>query len=183
MDVSKPARTGDRFYLRALVAGLGVTIRHFFRNLTDRRNIPTIDYPEQRRPISIRLRARHRLTLREDGSGPKCVACYLCATACPARCIHIVAAEDPDPTVEKLPAKFDIDLLRCVYCGFCVEACPKDAIRMDTGIYTITGASRKSFIATKETLMATPAATPEVLAGTMAAVSPALPKAPAAGAA
>jgi NADH-quinone oxidoreductase subunit I len=69
---------------------------------------------------------------RPDGS-PRCVACYMCATACPAQCIFIEAAEVEGDPIEKYPKQFVIDELRCVVCGFCVEACPKDAIRMDTG--------------------------------------------------
>jgi NADH-quinone oxidoreductase subunit I len=60
----------------------------------------------------------------------------MCSTACPAYCIHIVAEEAPDGSIEKRPAAFEIDQLRCIYCGLCEEACPEDAIRMDTGVHT-----------------------------------------------
>jgi NADH-quinone oxidoreductase subunit I len=65
-----------------------------------------------------------------------------------------VAEESPDPTIEKRPARFDIDLLECVFCGMCVEACPVDAIRMDSGIYAIADYKRSNFVITKEELMA-----------------------------
>ena len=89
---------------------------------------------------------------RDDGS-PRCVACMMCSTVCPADCIKIVAGEHPDPSIEKFPLTFEIDLLRCVYCGLCEEACPCDAIRMDTGIYEIAADSREKFVVDKEFLL------------------------------
>ncbi|MBI4208593.1 MAG: NADH-quinone oxidoreductase subunit I [Deltaproteobacteria bacterium] len=122
----------ERLYIPILLGGLVVTTRRFFRNLFHPENLVTVQYPEERRPISPQLRFRHRLTKREDGT-PRCVACMCCPTACPANCIHIEPQEHSDPTIEKRPARFEIDLSRCVFCGLCVEACPCDAIRMDTG--------------------------------------------------
>jgi len=112
----------------APLVGMGLTMNRMVDNLTGKVNA-TIRYPEERRSYSDRFRGAHILTAREDGS-PRCVACYMCATACPADCIYIEPAEHPDPLIEKYPARFDIDMLRCVFCGFCVDACPEEAIIM-----------------------------------------------------
>ena len=146
----------ERLYLPQVFQGICVTSRHFFRNLaihtlhrfglmTYVRAAVTFQYPEEERPLAPRSRTRHRLTQREDGS-PRCVACMMCETVCPARCITIQAKEHPDPNIEKRPKSFVIDLGKCVYCGFCVEACPEDAIRMDTEILDIAAYSREGMI-------------------------------------
>ena len=142
----------DKTYLPSVFLGLKITSRHFFKNFFIQtlqlvglgrglKGSVTYQYPEVRRPLSKRVRTRHRLTQREDGA-PRCVACMMCETVCPARCIDIVAKENPDPDIEKMPESFDIDLGKCVYCGFCVEVCPEDAIRMDTQILDIAAYNR-----------------------------------------
>jgi NADH-quinone oxidoreductase subunit I len=111
----------------------------------------TIQFPEEKRPTSGRYRGVHLLTVREDGT-PKCVACYMCATACPAECIYIEAGERPEQTIEKYPTRFEIDLLRCVYCGFCVDACPEEAIFMSRE-NDLVGTSREELIIDRDRLM------------------------------
>lgn len=154
----------ERIYLPEIARGLVVTGYWFWRNLflnvahqlgflKNRRSMVTVQYPEERKRYGDHYRGSHRLTLKEDGS-VRCTSCFLCATACPANCIYIEAAESSDATVEKYPARYEIDTLRCIYCGYCVEACPCDAIRMDTYVHPrIWGYSRLDFIETKEVLM------------------------------
>jgi len=143
---NRPPDLRERMYFPEILKGIGIVSRHFFRNLFFSRDKnpdilardrslsqnATLQYPEERQPYPPGYRGLHRLVPREDGK-PRCVACYMCATACPAQCIYIEAGEYADDPIEKYPVKFVIDELRCVVCGFCVEACPKDAIRMDSG--------------------------------------------------
>jgi NADH-quinone oxidoreductase subunit I len=143
----KPLSFVQRFYLVEIAKGLAVTLRHFLGNLFARKYTVTVEWPEVKREYSERLRGRHILLTREDGS-PRCVACYMCEEACPAQCIHIEAEENaPDNTVEfeKRPKVFTIDLLRCVYCGFCVDACPKEAIVMSR-VHEMAFASREEAV-------------------------------------
>ncbi|WP_263832075.1 NuoI/complex I 23 kDa subunit family protein [Sulfurospirillum oryzae] len=144
----------EKLYLPAIFGGMKTTLSHFITNLGDKPEIKTINYPEEQpHDISERYRGAHRLTKREDGS-VRCVACFMCATACPAECIFIEAKERDDGVDEKMPELFNIDLLECVFCGGCVEACPCDAIRMDSGIFSFIGKKREDFVLTKEQLLA-----------------------------
>ena len=141
----------QRVYLIAILKGMMVTGRHFLKNLLRPGQMPTINYPEIRRKYSSRFRGLQILTVKENGE-LRCTACMLCATACPAACIHITAAEHPDPRVEKFPLEFNIDMLRCVFCGMCEEAFPVDAIRMGP-TYELANFDRSDFIFTKEELV------------------------------
>lgn len=140
-------------YVFEIAKGVALTSRTFVRNLFGRHDTQTVQYPEVRNPYPDRFRGRHRLMKREDG-GVRCVACMLCSTACPANCISIEAVEHEDASIEKMPASFQIDLLKCIYCGFCVEACPCDAIRMDSGRHTLPSTDRRSQRMGKVDLMA-----------------------------
>jgi NADH-quinone oxidoreductase subunit I len=135
----------ERLYLPALVAGLRTTVRHMFTPKV------TVQFPEERPQMPPNYRGVHRLNRDEQGR-VKCVACYMCSTACPAHCIDIVAAESPWPDREKYPETFVIDELRCIYCGMCEQACPCDAIEL-TSLFDLTGLSREQMMFDKEKLL------------------------------
>ncbi|MBI2982555.1 MAG: NADH-quinone oxidoreductase subunit I [Deltaproteobacteria bacterium] len=141
----RPPTFLEKIYLPFVLQGLWVTIRHFLSHFLGFRKMLTYEYPEQPKPIPEGYRAEHRLMKRSDET-VRCTSCMLCATACPAYCIEIVATESPDPQIEKYPKIFNINLLRCVFCGLCVEACPVDAIRMDTKKIDMAGFTREEFI-------------------------------------
>jgi NADH-quinone oxidoreductase subunit I len=146
----------EKIYLPAIFGGLKTTLRHFRENINNSTNLKVEEYPECGTPIDVtdKYRARHRLTRHSDDDSIKCVACFMCATNCPAECITIEATAREDiGKAEKMPKRFDIDLLECVFCGYCVEACPHDAIRMDTGIFSVIGKDREDFIITKDELL------------------------------
>ncbi len=127
VDVTARAEAQGHVF-EGTLSGMAVTLKNMVRGLPVKDQV-TIQYPEQRKPYSRRFRGVHVLTLRADGA-LKCVACYLCATACPAECITIEAAELADRGIEKVAARYEIDLSRCIFCGFCVDACPEEAIVM-----------------------------------------------------
>lgn len=117
------------WYLPGIFVGLGITFKHLLKNLFNKKQMLTLNYPEETYEYSARFKGNHVLTVKKDGA-IRCTACMLCATNCPAECIKITAGENPDPQVEKYPISYEIDILRCVFCGYCEEACPVDAIRL-----------------------------------------------------
>ncbi len=137
-------------YLPLFVQGLTTTFKHLPSRSPEG---VTVSYPEEEPEIGNPLiyRGVHRLNKDEQGR-VKCVACFLCATACPAHCIDIIGVESPWPDREKYPQSFSIDELRCIYCGMCEEACPVDAIEL-TSLFDLTGRSREEMIFDKEKLL------------------------------
>ena len=135
----------EQLYIPAIVEGLQTTVKHMFKPKI------TVQYPEEKAKLPPNYRGVHRLNRDENGR-VKCVACYMCSTACPAHCIDIVAAPSPWPDREKYPETFVIDELRCIYCGMCEEACPVDAIELTT-LFDLTGLSREEMMFDKEKLL------------------------------
>ena len=123
----------DRTYVWPILKGMLITIRHLAKQITTPTSKRyTIQYPDMKKAMPSGYRGLHELKRFEDGA-IKCVACFMCAEACPARCITIEAEEFSELNFtqgleEKRPQVFKIDMLRCIYCGMCEEACPKDAI-------------------------------------------------------
>jgi NADH-quinone oxidoreductase subunit I len=109
----------------------------------------TIQYPEEKKVFPPRYRARIILSRDPDG-GERCVACYLCAVACPVHCIALQATQDP--TGRRYPEFFRINFSRCIFCGYCEEACPTYAIQLtpdvEMGEY-----ARKNLVYEKEDLL------------------------------
>lgn len=129
MSIVKRVDYRSKWYLPAIFSGMGLTFKKMIANILHKDKMLTLNYPEQKYNYSPRFKGNHVLTVKKDGS-LRCTACMLCATNCPANCIKITASEHEDPTVEKYPISYEIDILRCVFCGFCEEACPVDAVRM-----------------------------------------------------
>jgi NADH-quinone oxidoreductase subunit I len=119
----------------------------------------TVEYPEQKVAVYPRWRGRHKLHKFEDTGLEKCVGCSLCAAACPADCIRVVAAENtPENRVsggERFAAVYEINMSRCIFCGYCEIACPFDAITLGSD-FELADYNRSDLIFTKEMLLAEP---------------------------
>lgn len=137
-----------KYYLKSftfweLFQGLSVTGRYFFKNKF------TVQYPEQKTPISPRFRGLHALRRYANGE-ERCIACKLCEAVCPALAITIESEERDDGT--RRTTRYDIDLFKCIYCGFCEEACPVDSI-VETNIFEYHFENQGENIMTKEKLL------------------------------
>lgn len=125
-----------------LLQGLKITFLHLFKKPV------TLQYPKERPTVAPNFRGLHALKVSHDKA--KCVACYLCPTVCPAKCITVEAGEDANH--DKFAEKYEIDLLRCIFCGYCVEACPVDAIKM-TQEFELANYKREDFVFSKQRLL------------------------------
>ncbi len=134
----------DTFLLTELLRGMSVTGRYLFA-----RKI-TIQFPEERTPMSPRFRGLHAQRRYPNGE-ERCIACKLCEAVCPALAIHIESEQREDGT--RRTTRYDIDLTKCIFCGFCEEACPVDAI-VETHIIDYHGERRGDLYYTKEMLLA-----------------------------
>ena len=114
----------------AIAKGMSITLKEVFQP-TEVENYPDGKGPMRGAKFQERFRGKHQLQRDEQGL-EKCVACFLCAAACPANCIYIEAAENTAANRisagERYAKVYNIDYSRCIFCGYCVEACPTDAI-------------------------------------------------------
>lgn len=132
------------FSLVDLLKGMRVTNKYFWRKKF------TIQYPEERTPVSPRFRGLHALRRYPNGE-ERCIACKLCEAVCPALAISIDS--EPREDGSRRTTKYEIDLFKCIYCGFCEEACPVDSIVL-TNLHDYHIEHRGENIATKDMLLA-----------------------------
>jgi len=134
----------NSFMLVELFKGMAVTGRHLFTPKI------TVQYPDERTPMSPRFRGLHALRRYPNGE-ERCIACKLCEAVCPALAITIESEQRADGS--RRTTRYDIDLYKCIYCGFCEEACPVDAI-VETRNIDYHGEVRGDLIYTKQMLLA-----------------------------
>ena len=132
------------FLLWELLLGLRLTGRYLFARKF------TVQYPEEKTPMSPRFRGLHALRRYPNGE-ERCIACKLCEAVCPALAITIDS--EPREDGSRRTTRYDIDLFKCIFCGFCEEACPVDSI-VETHIFEYHFENRGEQIMTKDKLLA-----------------------------
>ena len=136
--------TFNSFFLVELFKGMALTGKYAFR-----RKI-TVQYPEEKTPMSPRFRGLHALRRYPNGE-ERCIACKLCEAVCPALAITIDSAPRADG--QRRTTRYDIDLFKCIFCGFCEESCPVDSI-VETDIHEYHFEQRGENIVSKAQLLA-----------------------------
>ena len=131
-------------FLLELLKGLQLTGRYLFAKKF------TIQYPEERAPLSPRFRGLHAQRRYENGE-ERCIACKLCEATCPALAITIEA--EPREDGSRRTTRYEIDLFKCIFCGYCEESCPVDAI-VESHVYEYCFENKGENIMTKEKLLA-----------------------------
>ncbi|MFV1982087.1 MAG: NADH-quinone oxidoreductase subunit NuoI [Thiohalomonadales bacterium] len=142
--MSQVARIIKSLFLLELFKGLFVTGGFFFKKKF------TIQYPEEKTPLSPRFRGRHALRRYPNGE-ERCIACKLCEAVCPALAITIESEMREDGT--RRTTRYDIDLSKCIFCGYCEESCPVDSI-VETHVFEYHAEEREDLYMTKEKLLA-----------------------------
>ena len=132
------------FMLTELFKGMALTGKYMFKPKI------TIQFPEEKTPLSPRFRGLHALRRYENGE-ERCIACNLCEAVCPAVAITIESEKRADGS--RRTTRYDIDLTKCIFCGMCEEACPVDAI-VETHIFEYHGEKRSDLYFTKDMLLA-----------------------------
>jgi NADH-quinone oxidoreductase subunit I len=141
--IKKLSKLVKSFTLSELRTGLKITAKELVNKKI------TVQFPEERTPISPRFRGLHALRRYPNGE-ERCIACKLCEAVCPANAITIESEMRDDGT--RRTTVYDIDLFKCIFCGFCEEACPVDAI-VETQIFDYAFESRQGSIMTKKRLL------------------------------
>jgi NADH-quinone oxidoreductase subunit I len=119
-------------YGEGIIKGLAETAKNFVKSYTDEERLTTVQYPEERLPMTQATRNFPFLVFDSDPEkGLRCVACKICEKECPPQCIYIILERDEKGKPKKHPKVFDIDISVCMSCQICVEVCPFDAIKMD----------------------------------------------------
>lgn len=141
--MSKVTELFSSLMLTELVKGMALTGKHLFA-----RKI-TVQFPEERTPLSHRFRGLHALRRYPNGE-ERCIACKLCEAVCPALAITIESEQRDDGT--RRTTRYDIDLTKCIFCGFCEESCPVDSI-VETRIFDYHGEKRGDLLYNKQRLL------------------------------
>ena len=112
--------------LVTVITGMRITLKYMFMKSV------TIDYPFEKLAFAPRFRGIHEF------EADKCIACDMCAKACPVDCIYIdkSGARKIDKATGKVDPKggqllrYAIDYQKCMFCALCTEPCPTDCIHM-----------------------------------------------------